>query len=124
MSEADFDQLEQLAGASYSIEEEKSLADFIDANLSFHSMIAKGSNNPRLYNLLMTHLSESQRFFYIGARSRDINVETNHEHAGIVDVLRRRDAVAAGQIMADHVEATRLGLNHSILQSASSTVSL
>ncbi len=124
MSESDFDALEQLAGASYTLHEDRSLAEFVEANLLFHSMIAKGSNNPRLYNLLMNYLSESQRFFYIGARSRDINVETNHEHVGIVEVLRRREANAAGQIMADHVEATRVGLNQSILQSASSSVSL
>jgi DNA-binding GntR family transcriptional regulator len=72
----------------------------------------------------MTHLEESQRFFYIGAKARDVNVETNRDHDGIVDVLRRRDAAAAGQIMADHVEATRIGLNESIIKSAFASISL
>jgi len=123
MTDAEFDVLEELAGASYTLEEHKTLVHFVDANRLFHSMIAKGSQNPRLYNLLMDHLDESQRFFYIGAQSRDINVETNRDHVGIVDVLRKRDAAAAGQIMAEHIEATRVGLNESIMKSGAATVS-
>jgi DNA-binding GntR family transcriptional regulator len=124
MSDQDFDRLDQLADASYSLEEEKSLDHFVDANLVFHSMIAEGSKNPKLYNIIMALLHESQRFFYIGARTRDVNVETNRDHSGIVDVLRNRDAAAASQIMAAHVEETRVGINQSILLSASAAVGL
>jgi DNA-binding GntR family transcriptional regulator len=122
MSDEELNTLEEFAVASYTLSEQNSLDHFVDANRSFHSMIAKGSKNPRLYNLLMSHLDESYRFFYIGAKSRDVNVETNRDHIGIVDVLRKRDGVAAGQIMADHIEATRIGLNESILKSAFSSV--
>jgi DNA-binding GntR family transcriptional regulator len=77
---------------------------------------------------VISHLEESERFFYIGARSRDVNVETNRDHAGIVEVLRRRDAAAAAaaaaEIMAEHIENTRLGLNASILKASSAAVSL
>jgi DNA-binding GntR family transcriptional regulator len=124
MTDQEFDRLDQLADASYSLEEEKSIGHFVDANLVFHSMIAEGSKNPKLYNIIMGLLHESQRFFYIGARTRDVNVETNQHHTEIVEVLRKRDAAAASQIMVAHVEETRVGINQAILLSASASVGL
>ncbi|MBB2203050.1 GntR family transcriptional regulator [Gluconacetobacter tumulisoli] len=124
MTTEDLDRLERLASASYDVAEESSIDYFINANRDFHVAIAKGSQNPRLSALVISHLEESERFFYIGARKRDVNMETNQEHAEIVTVLRSRDHVAAGQIMAKHTESTRAGLTTSLLSAHNSTVPL
>ena len=50
------------------------------------------------------------RFFYPGARIRDVNPETQSDHHRIVSVLRSRDPDAARQILIAHNEATRVGL--------------
>ena len=119
MSAPDFDRLHLLAGASYTVGKNCTLLDqFVQSNRLFHSAIAEASGSARLNALIMAHLEESERFFYIGARSRDVNVETNRDHTTIVDVLRRRDAASASAIMAEHIENTRVGLTQSILSSS------
>lgn len=124
MTEEDFDLLDELARTSYSVQEENSIDYFIDANRQFHIAIATGSRNPRLISLIINHLEESERFFYIGVRQRDINTETNQEHTQIVDVLRSRDPGSSGKIMAKHIESTRAGLTAAILNDHSSSVIL
>ncbi|WP_300575388.1 GntR family transcriptional regulator [Phenylobacterium sp.] len=124
MSGADLDRLDALANASYTVGETRSMADFIEANRTFHGAIAQASRNPRLAALVMTHLEESERLFYLGAQTRDVNIETNHDHSEIVAVLRSGDAEAAARIMAEHIQNTRHGLNASILASGTSEVLL
>jgi len=124
MTAAELDRLEALASASYTVQEESSIDYFIEANRSFHIAIAEGAQNPRLSALVIAHLEESERFFHLGARRRDINMETNQEHAQIVEVLRSRDPLTASQIMAKHAESTRLGLTTAILNANSSSVTL
>lgn len=124
MSDPQLDHLSVLAAASYRLDEHHSLEHFVEANRLFHGAIAEGSGNLRLAALVMAHIEESERFFYIGARSRDVNIETNRDHAGIVEVLRKRDGPAAGHIMAEHIDNTHKGLATSLLTSATSGVSL
>lgn len=110
MSESDFTKLDALADVVYVVGESVSVETFIKANEDFHSAIAKASGNPRLYALVMSHLEECARFFYMGARVRDVNPETNNDHHRIVEVLRQRDPDKAQAIMVEHNENTRRGL--------------
>jgi len=110
ISREELDRLDRLADASYDQTKTASLDDFISANRDFHLAIARATGNQRLYELAFKQLDELERFFYIGARKRDLNTEVNTDHHRIVDVLRRRDRAAARQILIDHNEATRRGL--------------
>ncbi len=110
LSDADLDLLDQLADVSYVIGEEVSTKTFVDSNQEFHSAIAHGSRNPRLYALVMSHLEECARLFYMGARVRDINPETNDDHHRIVAALRQRDADKARDAVMEHNENTRQGI--------------
>ncbi|NPD68657.1 GntR family transcriptional regulator (plasmid) [Lichenicola cladoniae] len=124
MSPGALDALDKVAGASYTVGKSRTLDHFVQSNRLFHSAIAEGSGNRRLQSLIMAHLEESERFFYIGARTRDVNVETNRDHSTIVTVLRHRDAKEAASIMAEHIETTRIGLTQSILRSPSISVGI
>ncbi len=42
-------------------------------------------------------MDECALLFYLGARSRDVNHETNDDHRHIVNVLRFRDSEKRGQ---------------------------
>jgi DNA-binding GntR family transcriptional regulator len=106
----ELDRLDTLADASYDQTKTASLDHFISANRDFHLAIARATGNQRLYELAFKQLDELERFFYIGARRRDLNTEVNADHHRIVDVLRRRDRAATRQILIDHNEATRRGL--------------
>lgn len=110
ITDPELDQLEKLADASYDMSEDFSLERFVDSNRQFHSAIARASGRERLYAYVSRNLDELERFFYLGARARDINPETRSDHHRIVDVLRTRNAAAARQILVDHNEATRRGL--------------
>ena len=110
LTDAELNRLEALADASYVVGENVSVQSFVGANEEFHSEIARASRNPRLYELVMSHLEECARFFYMGAQARDVNPETNTDHHRIVDVLRGRDPEKARAVMVEHNENTRRGL--------------
>ena len=110
---AELDELDRLADASYD-ESVPSLDQFIGANREFHLAIARASGNGRLVQLAARQLDEAERFFYIGAKARDVNPEVSHEHHRIVDVLRGRDRVAAREIAVAHNASTRRGLMDAI----------
>ena len=120
MVESDFVALERLAEASYVVDEAKSVEAFVEANRAFHSAIAFSSGNPRIHRLVAGLLIEAERFFYLGARSRDLNPETANDHRKIVGVLRRRDPEKARRAMIDHTETTLQGLMLSIVSNGQS----
>lgn len=107
---AELDELARLADASYDETVNASLDRFVAANRDFHVAIAKASGNGRLMAAVGRQLDELERFFYVGARSRDVNPEVRTDHRRIVDVLRSRDRAAARDIAISHNEGTRHGL--------------
>jgi len=114
---ADLDQLTTLADVIYDRAEQLTLKRFIDANRDFHLAIARASGNERLNQQIVRTISELERFFYLGARLRDVSSETRDDHHRIVDVLRTREPAAARRIMIEHNEATRQGLIQQIASS-------
>ena len=114
---AEIDQLNKLADCVYDRAERGSLKRFIQANRDFHSAIAKASGNERLYQISVRQIDELERFFYLGARLRDVSHETQSDHHAIVEVLKRRDPAAARQVMIRHNDLTRQGLLRSLASS-------
>jgi DNA-binding GntR family transcriptional regulator len=116
------DRLQRFADVAYERGEPPSLRRFVQANRDFHMAIAQASGSERLCALLQRSLDELERFFFLGARLRDINEETRDDHRAIVQVLRAGDPEAARAIMVRHNEATRRGLFRSLAQSAGLSV--
>lgn len=110
ITDEELDRLAELADASYDVATTATLDTFISANRNFHLAIASASGNRRLQELVHKQLDELERFFYLGARTRDVNREVQSDHHRIVEVLRSHDREAAREIMVDHNEATRRGL--------------
>ena len=124
LTDTELDRLEALADASYVQGQNTSVQSFVETNENFHSAIAQGSRNPRLYGLVMSHLEECARFFYMGAQMRDVNPETLADHHRIVDVLRRRDPEQARLAMVEHNENTRRGLLSKLIEQGSAALTL
>ena len=110
ITDAELNELKRLADVSYDKETASTLDSFISANRDFHIAIAKASNNQRLVETTVRQLDELERYFYVGARLRDVNSEVHANHFRIVEVLKSRDAALARQIIVEHNEATRNGL--------------
>jgi len=102
--------LDQLADAHYILGEGTSMKSFVASNAKFHSAISLGARNPRLHALVRNHLEECDRLLYIGARVRDVNLETSSDHHLVVAALRKRDPEGARRAMIEHIENTRRGL--------------
>jgi DNA-binding GntR family transcriptional regulator len=124
LTDDELDALDRLADVTYVIGEEVSTKTFVDSNQEFHSAIARGSRNPRLYALVMSHLEECARLFYMGARVRDINPETNDDHHGIVALLRKRDPEKARDAIVTHNENTRTGILGALIASGQGGLTL
>lgn len=123
-SEADFATLDRLADVTYTLDSGDSLTAFIDANRDFHAAIARSTGNSRLYQLTLAQLDSLERFFYLGALSRDLNPETKSDHHRIVDILRTRHADDARRVLREHNSMTRDGLMDLIANSRSRHVAL
>ena len=113
------EQLGRLAQVVYDRSEKPSLRRFVQANRDFHLASARASGNERIYQQLFRTLDELERFFYLGARLRDVSNETRDDHQDIVDTLTARDKDAARVIMIRHNELTRQGLIQQIATSKS-----
>ena len=110
ITDAELNGLQRLAKVAYDRAEQPTLRRFIQANREFHLAIARAAGNERLLQLVDRQLSELERFFYLGARSRDLNSEVKGDHLQIVEVLRARDPAAARKILIEHNNQTRRGL--------------
>ncbi|BCP56084.1 GntR family transcriptional regulator [Kaistia sp. 32K] len=110
ITDAEIANLSRLADVAYDQLEQPTLKSFIQANRDFHVAIAIASGNERLHHLLALQMDGLERFFYLGARLRNVSNETKNDHHAIVETLRRRDAAAARQIVIRHNEITRQGL--------------
>lgn len=117
ITDADIENLNRLADVVYDRSEQPSLKRFIQANRDFHVAIAKASGNERLHQLLARQIDELERFFYLGARLRDVSGETQSDHHAIVDILSKRDPDAARAVMIRHNELTRQGLFQALASS-------
>ncbi len=110
ISDVELEQLQGLADVAYDLAEQPSLRRFIQANAAFHLAIAQATGNDRIVQLVHRQIDELERFFYLGARLRDVNTEARGDHQRIVETLRRRDPASARAIMIEHNEQTRRGL--------------
>lgn len=117
ITDAEIAELRKIAEVVYDQSEPPSLERFIQANRDFHFAIAKASGNERIYHLLARQIDELERFFYLGARLRDVSNETQTDHKEIVDVLARRDPEQARAIMIRHNDITRQGLFDALTKS-------
>ena len=117
ISDDELQDLKTLADVIYDRAEQPSLKRFIEANRDFHTAIARASGNERLHQQITRTIDELERFFYLGARLRDVSGETKSDHHQIVEILKSRDADAARAVMIRHNDVTRAGLVQQIATS-------
>jgi DNA-binding GntR family transcriptional regulator len=108
LDDAAIDRLSELSEIAYDADDRESLLAYVAANAEFHEIIAKGSGNRRLLELIRLLMTESRRYVHLAILSDEHSAVLKQQHINIVDAFRRRDRVKAGELMGHHVEDGRL----------------
>ena len=124
ITQEEISELRALSDIIYDRAEQPSIYHFVQANRDFHEAIAKASGNVRLHAMIMQILDELQRFFYLGARLRDVSTETTASHKMMVDALEARDGARARDLMIEHNGETQKGLLIALTQQTSSAMQI
>jgi DNA-binding GntR family transcriptional regulator len=105
LTDADFERLDRLAEARYTVGDRDSYARYLRTNSAFHLALVRGIRNSRLEAIVMSALDQLQRPEYLGL---DVGVKDTvrieREHRAIVAALRARDAGRARALMVEHIE--------------------
>ena len=118
MTGGDLERLGELQRRMEDCHDRAKLRDYFDLNQQAHRFIVACARNTVLK---ATHESlllrvERARFFALGSRERW--AESTAEHRQILDALRRRDALRAGELLARHVRRTGTVTNDIISQAS------
>jgi DNA-binding GntR family transcriptional regulator len=124
ITKEEISELRAMPDVVYDRAEQPSIQQFVQTNRDFHEAIARASGNVRLHAMIMQVLDQLQRFFYLGARLRDVSTETTASHKEMVDALEARDAVRARALMTEHNDETQRGLLVALTQQSSSVMQL
>jgi GntR family transcriptional regulator, rspAB operon transcriptional repressor len=100
-------QLEQLAIIEINEDDnDKEEIFYMKTNLNFHTFIAKTCRNDRLVNLIANCLNHMQRVLYWDLKSSSL-LSMQTEHMEFVELIKKRDPVAAKKFMIQHIESSR-----------------
>ena len=79
---------------------------FQELNWKFHSTIWKATDSPRLVRILISLHDSSRGYRYISLKMPGRLETIVGEHKAIIEVLRKRDALLAENVMKSHYERT------------------
>ena len=100
---ADIAALRAQATLQYDPSEERSFAQYCQANSRFHLLVVRCARNPMLENIVMSALDMYQRPTYLRiGRQMDPGNPSSKHHA-IVDAIAAHDADAARKVMYQHI---------------------
>jgi DNA-binding GntR family transcriptional regulator len=108
ITDAQLQELDDLANRTFEPGGDQEIV--IGVNREFHILIGRATQSARLAQLLERYIDDLERYFYLGAKLRDIGTETMEDHKHIVKALKDRDAAAARAQILEHTERTRQGL--------------
>ncbi len=107
LDDAAIDRLTELSDVGYDPDDRQSLIAYVATNAEFHDIIAKGSGNRRLAELITQLMEESRRFVHMAILSEEHGEVVRRQHVQIADAFRRRDRDAVTEEMRTHVEDGR-----------------
>lgn len=109
--------LDDVCQRDYAPTDPDSRLNYLEANRSFHVLIARASGNSRLAGSLAQLLDEMTRILFIGLGLRNRTDEMQHEHKQLVDALVAAEGAAAEQIARDQILASRKMVMDAIVSS-------
>lgn len=99
--------LSELASSTYIFKVRESYSDFLGHNREFHVAVALASGNRRLVASVAQVMDEMTRMFHLGLDVKDSAEEMRDEHQELVEMLRRKDAVSAEQVVLAQINRSQ-----------------
>jgi GntR family transcriptional regulator, rspAB operon transcriptional repressor len=107
LDETAIDRLVELSQYGYDPADEESMARYVAVNTEFHDIIARGSGNARLVELITQLMTESRRFIHLASLSEEHGEIVRQQHEAIARAFKDRDRAALAEQMRMHVEDGR-----------------
>lgn len=101
------EQLQALIGNQEAMAGRGDRTTFMDADRSFHRIIANAADNPVLADLIRPLHERSARLWHLQLIHADDLERTKREHEAIVDAIVRGDKTAAAKAMQQHIASLR-----------------
>ncbi len=115
LTDAGLQELERLAVVGYNSRSRESERRYLRANRDFHMIIANGSGNARLAQMMEQVFSEASRMLFITMSEQSLSDNWQAGHLAMCAALRARDGEAAAQIAIKEVEDGRREIFEAVL---------
>lgn len=107
--------LKAMSGIGYSIDDLDSQIKFLEANRSFHLILAEAAGNQRLVRTLKALLIEMDRLFHLGLRLKDSSEEMTEEHVEVVASLESGDVELVRNVIIKQILASKKRIMEAIM---------
>lgn len=111
LDDAAIDRLGALSGVGYDPDDRESMIAYVSVNAEFHDIIAHGSGNRRLAEMIAQLMTESRRFIHMAILSEEHGQLVRRQHEQIADAFRERDRDRLKELVRSHVEDGRHAVN-------------
>ena len=102
----DLVRLEELVDRMAEVAPGEDFGPYRRADIRFHISIAAAARSPRLVSAMTEVHSQMSDLITLIAHPPEVLLHSNEQHRRLVEMLRRRDAVAAVRLMREHIEGT------------------
>lgn len=117
------DQLASIEAAMAAMNDSKTTAEFVDADVAFHLAVASAANNSALTNMHSSVASLLRVWIHRNMEAAPSFEPSRGEHIPILDAIRRQDPVAAAESARTHMHAASLRLNATLDKNGSEPAS-
>ncbi len=99
----ELDEMRELAGYEYKVEDKQSYREFLQKNYQLHSLIAQSTKNKRLFDVVSNVHVRLMRFFYLGLSFDSYGSALVAEHIGLVEAIHAGDVEEARRRATEHI---------------------
>jgi DNA-binding GntR family transcriptional regulator len=103
-SEAELNEMQELATYEYRVEDKSSYREFVQKNYQLHSLIAQSTRNRRLFDVVGNVHVRLMRFFYLGLSFDSYGPVLVAEHVKLVAAIRAGNVEEARAMATEHIK--------------------
>lgn len=103
------------------LRQEKHLSAWGRLNWEFHSKLYSRANRPHFFNIIQNINNKGERYTRLQLFLTHGMKRANEEHAQILELCRKRDAVAASKLLREHIQYAGQSLKEALQERRAET---